>query len=203
MCCYSCLVRKTFLEYDRSGIYRSSCSQVFFKMGVLKSFRDIRVSESFLESFRNIQRKTPVSESLFDKVAGLEAYNLIKRRLLHRCFPVNIAKFLRAVFLFFYRTPLMAASGFLTKLAENYFEGNRFSVEFFSEISYKLFLSLSCCVSKNNSFTGFSQFLSYFEHVRGVSRIQSNIKMEPFAKINDSSRGVLRTESKSKKGLFV
>ena len=34
-------------------------------------------------------------ESLFGKVAG------------HRCFPVNIAKFLRTAF---YRTPLVAAS---------------------------------------------------------------------------------------------
>ena len=33
------------------------------------------------------------------------------------------------------RTPLMAASGFLTKLDENNFEENHFSVEFFSEIS--------------------------------------------------------------------
>ena len=36
-----------------------------------------------------------MSESLFDKVAGLKAYNFNKKRLLHRCFPVNIAKFLR------------------------------------------------------------------------------------------------------------
>ena len=36
---------------------------------------------------------------------------------------------------FLYRTPLMAASGFLTKLAENNCEENHFSVTFFSEIS--------------------------------------------------------------------
>ena len=36
--------------------------------------------------------------SLFNKVAGLKAYNLIKKRLTHRCFPVNIAKFLRTAF---------------------------------------------------------------------------------------------------------
>ena len=34
-------------------------------------------------------------ESLFKKVAGLEARKSIKERLQHRCFPVNIAKFLR------------------------------------------------------------------------------------------------------------
>ena len=33
-------------------------------------------------------------ESLFKKVAGLKACNFIKKRPEHRCFPVNIAKFL-------------------------------------------------------------------------------------------------------------
>ena len=46
-------------------------------------------------------------ESLFNKVADLKAYNFIKKRFQHRCFPVTIAKFLKA---FFYRTPLVAAS---------------------------------------------------------------------------------------------
>ena len=34
-------------------------------------------------------------ESLFNKVAGLQATNFIKKRLQHKCFPVNTAKFLR------------------------------------------------------------------------------------------------------------
>ena len=33
-------------------------------------------------------------ESLFKKVAGLKACNFIKKRPQHRCFPVNIEKFL-------------------------------------------------------------------------------------------------------------
>ena len=37
-------------------------------------------------------------ESLFKKVAGFEARKSIKRRLQHRRFPVNIAKFLGTVF---------------------------------------------------------------------------------------------------------
>ena len=45
-----------------------------------------------------------------------------------------IVKVLRTAF--FYRTPLMAASGFLIELAENNCEENHSSVvEFFSEIS--------------------------------------------------------------------
>ena len=33
--------------------------------------------------------------SLFNKVAGLQAYNFINKRLQHRCFTVNIAKFIK------------------------------------------------------------------------------------------------------------
>ena len=39
-------------------------------------------------------------ESLFTKTAGLQICNFIKKRIQHRCFPVNIAEFLRiAVFI--------------------------------------------------------------------------------------------------------
>ena len=37
-------------------------------------------------------------ESLFNRVAALKACNFIKKRLQHRCFPVNITKFLRTRF---------------------------------------------------------------------------------------------------------
>ena len=37
-------------------------------------------------------------ESIFKKAAGLKACNFIKKRLQHRCFPVNFAKFLRIPF---------------------------------------------------------------------------------------------------------
>ena len=38
-------------------------------------------------------------ESLFNKPAGLQACNVIKKRLHHTCFPVTFAKFLRTPFL--------------------------------------------------------------------------------------------------------
>ena len=43
--------------------------------------------------FRNIHGKTPILKSVFDKVAGLKDW-----KLQHRCFPVNISKFLRTAF---------------------------------------------------------------------------------------------------------
>ena len=77
------------LEYCVSGYWKeicgSSCSQLFSKIGVLKIFY-------------NIHRKKPAVESLFHKVAGLEVCDLIRKRFQHRCFPVNIAKFLRTAF---------------------------------------------------------------------------------------------------------
>ena len=49
---------------------------------------------------RKINRKTPVPESLFNKVAGLRPASLLKKRLRHRRFPVNFAKFLKTRFLY-------------------------------------------------------------------------------------------------------
>ena len=40
--------------------------------------------------------KAPMLESLFNKIADLKFCNFIKKKLQHRYFTVNIAKFLRA-----------------------------------------------------------------------------------------------------------
>ena len=45
--------------------------------------------------FCKFHRKTPVSKSLFNRVAGLKGCSFIKTRLQHRCFPVEFTKFLR------------------------------------------------------------------------------------------------------------
>ena len=57
------------------------------------------VKKLFLEVSQNSQEKTPVSESFFNKVASLRTATLFKKRLWHRCFPVNFAIFLRTPFL--------------------------------------------------------------------------------------------------------
>ena len=80
--------------FSSASWYISSRSRMFFKIYVLKIFG-------------NIHRKTPVLESVFNKVTGLHACNSIKKRHLHKFFPVNIGKFLRIVF---YRTPPVATS---------------------------------------------------------------------------------------------
>ena len=76
--------------YKQYGIYkmsvRSSHSQMFFKISVLKSFAIFT-------------KKTPVLESLFNDVAVLDVCNFTKKKLQHSCFPVSIAKFLIIAFL--------------------------------------------------------------------------------------------------------
>ena len=57
------------------------------------------LQKMFSEKFCNIDKKAPVLESLFNKVTGLKVRNLIKKRLQHGCFPVNISKFLGTTFL--------------------------------------------------------------------------------------------------------
>ena len=66
-------------------LYRSSRPEVFCKKGVLKNFT-------------KFTGKHLCQSLFFNKVAGLRPATLLKKRLWHRCFPVNFVKFLRTPF---------------------------------------------------------------------------------------------------------
>ena len=66
-------------------LLRSSRPEVFCKKGVLKNF----------EKFTG---KHLCHSLFFNKVAGLRPATLLKKKLWHRCFPVNFSKFLRTSF---------------------------------------------------------------------------------------------------------
>ena len=66
---------KTCITY-----FRSSCPEVFCKEGVLRNFTKLTGKHLRLSLF-------------LYKAAGLRPVILLKRRLWHRCFPVNFAKF--------------------------------------------------------------------------------------------------------------
>ena len=55
-------------------------------------------SKQIFLKISHLNKKAPVLESLFDKVATLKACNTIKKRLQRRCLPVINARVLRAVF---------------------------------------------------------------------------------------------------------
>ena len=74
------------LRTSISFYFQKQSPELFYKIGVLKNFA----------IFTGKQRR---SSLCCNKVAGLRLANLFKKRLWHRCFPVNFAKFLRTTFL--------------------------------------------------------------------------------------------------------
>ena len=61
--------------------------------------RRCSVKRGVLKNFANFTGKHLYQSLFFNKVAGLTNAILFKNRLWHRCFPVNLAKFLRIPFL--------------------------------------------------------------------------------------------------------
>ena len=53
------------------------------------------VKKAFLTNFAKFTEKHLCQSLFFNKVAGLRPATLFKRRLWHKCFPVNFPKFLR------------------------------------------------------------------------------------------------------------
>ena len=80
--------------------------------GQKQPFTDV-LRNSCSYKFRNIFGKTPVLESLFNKLGSLKACYFIKKRFRHGGFPVNIVKFLRTAF--FYTTSPVAAYAFFLR----------------------------------------------------------------------------------------
>ena len=81
---YSILDFRPCSEY--SSIFRNCRPEVFCKKGVLSNFAKFTGKHLCYSLF-------------FHKVAGLRPATLLKKRLRHRCFPLNFAKLLRTPFL--------------------------------------------------------------------------------------------------------
>ena len=60
--------------------------------------RDARRCSLFLKILQNIQENTSAGSSYLIKLLKIPA-TLLKKRVRHRCFPINFAKFLRTAFL--------------------------------------------------------------------------------------------------------
>ena len=76
-------------------------------------------------------------ESLFNKVAGLKAYNFVKKRLQQRLFPVSIAKFLRTtLFIEHLRWLLLFKEDFGNVVIKSKFTINRNTKLFFKATEY-------------------------------------------------------------------
>ena len=106
-------------------------------------------------------------ESLFNKVSGLQACIFIKKRLQHRCFPVNIAKFLKTPILNYICEPLLISeiqttNNLIYILAENFI----FNFRIYKIFSYLLSFA-------NFSSTEFGFVFAFFSHT--IFNISLNI----------------------------
>ena len=110
--------------------YKRSSWQMFFKITVRPAtLLEIDfITDVFLWNLRNFKNTFFYRTPLLCNKVFLEACNFMKKRLLHRCFPVNFVKFLRTPF--FIEHPwwlplstLVAASGSkLCKTMKTYIE---------------------------------------------------------------------------------
>ena len=76
-----------------------SITQGKFKNILRSSHRRCSVRKAFLWNFAKITGKHLCKSLFFNKVVGLSLQLYKKKRLWHRCFPVNFTKFLRTPFL--------------------------------------------------------------------------------------------------------
>ena len=90
------MAKRKVVRKPPNGVVRRLSVKAFFLEAVIQRCSVKRCSQKF----RKIQRKTTVPECLFfNKVAGLRLATILKKRLLHKCLPVNFAKFLRTLFM--------------------------------------------------------------------------------------------------------
>ena len=73
------------------------------QMTTRSSHQRCSVSKGVLRNFTKFAGKHLCQVLFYNKVAGPDPATLSKKRLWHKCFPTNFAKFLRAPF---HRTPL-------------------------------------------------------------------------------------------------
>ena len=85
-------------QFTTARIRHKNTTNETFKNCLQKlSFADVLYNRSSLKC-PNIHRKTPLLDSLFNKVAGPQTCNFIKKWLQHRRFPENVSNFLRTAF---------------------------------------------------------------------------------------------------------
>ena len=99
----SVLIRKnTLSENPYSRIFYAVCetkkrvSLLFIDRG---SHRRCSVTKDVLRNFAKFTGKHLCQRLFFNKVAGLRVTTLLRKKLWHRYFPVNFAKFLATAFL--------------------------------------------------------------------------------------------------------
>ena len=134
-------------RWNRTQFYISSHPKVFCKKDVLRN------SAKFTE-------KHLCQSLFFNKVAGLRPPTLLKKRLQHRCFPVNFVNFLRKPFYIEHLWQLLLI------LSESII----FSFAWFGKPSCKDLILKKLCKSLVNSQNGLSDFHKLASFLRHINK---------------------------------
>ena len=90
-------------------------------------YSEVFCEKGVLRNFAKFTGKHLCKSLFFNKVAGLRPATLLKKRLWHRCFSVNFAKFLRTPFLTEHlRWLLLIISNYCLDLNANARSGNSY-----------------------------------------------------------------------------
>ena len=93
--CYSCFIFHKCLSFSTSS-KKARTKKLFKGVSLIIStfYQRCSIINGVLRNFAKFTAKHLCQSLFFNKVAGLRVATLLKKRLCHRCFPVNFAKFL-------------------------------------------------------------------------------------------------------------
>ena len=123
----------------------------------------------------------------------IQACNFIKKRLLHRCFPVNIEKLLRIAFFIEHSWWLLL--NFLQSLLKITMKKIIPQQSFAQKFLSHYFLVLAAMFLKITPLQVFGSFFLSLNMSEAYLEPNQTSKMEPFAKIVNKSRDIFRMES--------
>ena len=86
-------------KFMKNSIYQDMLHFLMRMKWFRSSHQRCSIKKSVLRNFVKFTGKHLCQSLFFDKVAGLRPATLLKKRLWHRCFPVNFATFVRTPFL--------------------------------------------------------------------------------------------------------
>ena len=95
------IFRKPFLKITSGRLLLNGLTShcMLLPFLIRSSHQSCSIIKGVLRNFVKFTGKHLCQSLFFNKVAGVRPATLLKKRLWHRCFPVNFAKFLRTPFL--------------------------------------------------------------------------------------------------------
>ena len=122
------------LKFSGASLVEQSDCRVMYR----SSHWRCSVTKGIFRNFAKFTENHQSQGSFFIKVAGLRSTTLLKKRLWHRCFPVNCAKFLKTPFLtehlrwlllyvqsIYYTLPSQSNCSYFFQVSDNYYMSMR------------------------------------------------------------------------------